>query len=256
MLKGCKSEMLGFLNKIINFRKVQSEDVSSQHRDFSFESGERQTGKKLDDIRYDHRARYNLPINFLRHNFKCTDKLFGLDMFSGNGYGTYMLFKKLDSSLLGIEGSKEAVTFAIEHYGGKKILFAHKCFPFELPPKTFDFITCMESLEHVENSILMVEQLVKSLKKNGYLFLSTPNKKCISYLINPNLFHYKHFTKEEIVETMENKHGMELLNWYGQDIYMMDNGKVSGELREEEMDISEKEEKQVLIYIFKKNNRG
>jgi len=148
-------------------------------RDFSLESGERQPGETLEEIRYDHRARYDFAVKYLKEHCRDEQLSFGLDAFCGNGYGTYILSTGLGCNMLGIDGSGDAVVFAARHYANEKTFYAHKAFPFQLPETTFDFITCYESLEHVEKASQLVKEIGKSLKKEGTLFLSVPNEPCL-----------------------------------------------------------------------------
>lgn len=42
------------------------------------------------------------------------------------------------------------------------------------PEETFDCVLCVETLEHVKNPILIVENMKRVLKKDGWLFITTP----------------------------------------------------------------------------------
>jgi len=62
--------------------------------------------------------------------------------------------------------------------------------------KQFDIVICTEGIEHLENPWHVIREINRILKKQGMLFLSTPNilslKSRLSYLLYgyPNYFHY------------------------------------------------------------------
>jgi 2-polyprenyl-3-methyl-5-hydroxy-6-metoxy-1,4-benzoquinol methylase len=224
----------------------------TQPHDFSLESGERQTATKLESIRHDHRVRYDFAIKFLNNVDTGEKKMFGLDIFCGTGYGTYMVATQLSCTMLGLDGSKEAILFANQHYTNKNVLYSHKLFPFCLPNNTFDFITCYESLEHVKNSAQLIEQLNTSLKSNGFLFLSTPNERCFPLCKNFNKFHYRHYTNEEVMTLIKGLGDYKLITWLGQDLYKLKGGKSIGSLADHQMELHEMQEGQLMIYVFQK----
>lgn len=226
----------------------------SGERDFSLKSGERQTGVTLDDIRYDHKVRYQFAIDCMKKKHLQKQVRFGLDLFCGTGYGAYMLSTGLSCAMLGIDGSADAISFANSRYFGEATLYSHKEFPFRLPCHTFDLITCYESLEHVEDGPLLVKQLVASLKKGGYLFLSTPNEKRFPLRKNFNKFHYKHYTIDELSTMVDDAGELELITWLGQNLYILCDGKNRGNLPDEKMNLTESREGQLLIFVFKKKD--
>ena len=239
----CK-RISGLISRRINMQ-------STQH-DFSLESGERQTGKKLSDIRYDHRLRYQCAIDYLKSCYPVGEQSFGLDLFCGTGYGTSMIFTDLFCSILGIDGSGEAIDFANRHYAQNGTLFSHKRFPFSLPQNTFDFITCYESLEHVEDDVFLLEQLIASLKQNGLLFLSTPNERYLPLKKDFHKFHFKHYTINEVVNMTYSMGELKLITWFGQNLYKFDRDRFAGILSDHDMLLQERKEGQLLIFVFKK----
>ena len=114
-------------------KKKPARQVNNPGHDFSLNSGERQTGINLADIRYDHKVRYDFSINYIKDNLPDDQSYLGLDIFCGTGYGTYMFSNSLKCPMLGIDGSEDAVAFANTHYQNEQTLYAHKLFPFEPP---------------------------------------------------------------------------------------------------------------------------
>lgn len=85
---------------------------------------------------------------------------------------------------LGIDLSPTAISVAQAHAQQQAVneLNYRNCSLEELEPQRFDVITCLEMLEHVPSPQRIIEQLAKTVKPGGHLFLSTINRNIISYL--------------------------------------------------------------------------
>lgn len=221
---------------------------------FSLASGERQTGLRLEDIRNDHLVRYEYACKIVRQHLKRDSGVFGLDVFCGTGYGTHMLADAAQRPILGIDASAEAIAVANTHYANEQTFFSAKLFPFFLPRDTFDFVVCMESLEHVAETGLFLNQIVGALKPGGILVLSTPNANIWSLERNPNPFHYRHFSRTELLEALTAHPGyqLELIDWQGQDIYHFEQEVIAHPLAPEHMNLRPQAEGQILLFSFVK----
>lgn len=231
------------------FSKFQRCDRNE--RDFSLHSGERQTGTSLADIRYDHRARYSYIADYLSSSGTIRENAFGLDIFCANGYGAYLVSETLNCVLLGVDASMEAIACANSHYSNGRTFFAHKAFPFQLPKAAFNFVICLESLEHVVDASDLLREISESVRPGGYLFLSTPNERLFSLAKNPDKFHCRHYTMPELLALVEEVTDLELLNWAGQNLYKMDDGIISCVLPDDLMHLKEREEGQLLFFVFR-----
>ena len=218
-------------------------------RDWSLWSSERQIGSSLAEVRRDHRVRYGHAASALEVNG--TRESFGLDLFCGTGYGSYLLSERLSCPVLGMDASAEAIEFAWEHFSNTQTIHARKMFPFELPRSKFDFITCFESLEHVEEWSLLLDELSVALKPGGVLFLSAPNEAVLSLARNPNKFHVRHFEIDEILGEMAER-GLEAASWYGQDAYVLEDGKAVSFLPDAKVGLHEEKVMQFCIFEFRK----
>lgn len=223
-----------------------------KERDFTLHSGERQTGETLGSIRRDHLARYEWAAGFLAGGLAHPESAFGLDIFSATGYGMFLISRNLGCCMFGVEGSSEAVAFANEHFRDDRLFYSHKMFPFSLPVSTFDFVTCFESLEHVDADEAFLRVVTDSIKPGGYLFLSVPNDAMQPLAKNPNEFHFRHYHHDDVVAMLEAKFEMELVTWFGQNMYQFNDGYRVGGLEESEMVLHEKTLGQVLVYLFRK----
>ena len=226
-------------------------DGLAPERDWSLRISDRQTGSTLADIRFDHRTRYELAADRLLE--RLPRAAMGLDLFCGTGYGTYLMSERASCSVMGMDASREAIEFAGKHFSNRRTVYAHKVFPFELPPSSFDFTTCFESLEHVEDWNLLLDEVVKVLKPDGILWLSCPNEAVLSLARNANEFHIRHFEVHEILEEMSER-GLRSDFWWAQDAYLLEDGKVTSFLWDDEVRLHEEKIMQFAIYEFQKSS--
>ncbi|BDE69456.1 hypothetical protein HQS1_05800 [Delftia lacustris] len=133
---------------------------------------------------------------------------YGADIFCGSGYGAEILASTTQGSILAIDGSTEAIENANKKIHDPNIIWAAKLFPFNLPKETFDFITSMESLEHVKDFEAFFWVLSQSLKSGGTLFISSPHEEIMPY--TGYIWHYKHFLPEEIRSLARQNNLMEI----------------------------------------------
>ncbi len=214
--------------------------------DLSLNSGERQTAVDFASIRADHRFRYEWAAERIPLNG------FGLDVFCGNGYGSWLLG---DSRFVwGIDGSSEAIDIANKHYRRSSNFFSSSYYPFELPEKTFDFIVALESIEHVSKGDEFFSRICRALKPGGDLIFSTPCEDFLPHSSTGNNFHYKHYTLKETLE-MANAEGLKIVSFAGQDTYAITNdGLQGGLLSVESMQLKLGIPGQFIIVHSKNNN--
>ncbi|MEM7412723.1 MAG: methyltransferase domain-containing protein [Myxococcota bacterium] len=214
---------------------VPNEKPEPVGKDFAYESGERQTALRYDEIRYDHRARYEFAAEALR-SIGGNRTLEGADVFCGNGYGTRYLAEGSSAKLQGIDGSAEAVAVAADRFAHPRARYDHACFPFALPERSLDFAVSFESVEHVEADTEFVRMLADALRPGGLLFLSTPNEAALPFQTNADYFghHCRHYTQREI-EDLAGLRGLAPRLTLGQDCYRLTGNRVSGLLDEPAM---------------------
>ncbi|WP_053252937.1 class I SAM-dependent methyltransferase [Ensifer adhaerens] len=212
--------------------------------DLSFHSGERQIAGRYEDIRADHRFRYEWADRLIPPSG------FGLDAFCGNGYGAWLLATQ--RQVLALDGSKEAVAFATEHFSGPRVHFAHSYWPFELPREAFDFIVSLESVEHVQDGATFFAALSSALKPGGTLIYSTPNEDLLPLTATGNHFHHRHYTIDE-AKNLAVAEGLETIAFAGQNTYnMTQEGKQGSLLTEAEMALQDGVAGQFNIFACRK----
>ena len=211
-------------------------------RDWSLMSGERQTAARVEDVKANHRARYEWACDELGP----MPNAFGLDLFCGTGYGTRTLAHRTGAVVLGIDGSAESVRFAHQHYLTERTLYAHRVFPFALPHASFDFVTSFESLEHVADDVGMAAMMAESLRRGGRLLLSVPNERKVPHAEFRNPFHIRHYTKDEVLALFPT---LRLDAWLGQDIHDWHPGR-KVRLPDCDMRLMPETEGQSLVFAF------
>jgi len=198
------------------------------NHNLSLKSGERQVAEDLEKIRADHVVRYKLAASLLGDSHENLTALTGLDLFCGNGYGSRLVHNVTGSRLIGIDGSSDAVAQANRAYGNHRVKFFQKYFPFSITPGLFDFAICFESVEHVDDYKGLLDQVFEATK--GHVFLSVPAEETLNFEANKSFFkfHVRHFTLPQIRDLCSRYTQHTLKNVYGQTVYKLKDGVVSG----------------------------
>lgn len=97
-----------------------------------------------------------------------------LEVGCGYGYLTYAL-NKTGNNAVGIDISTKAIEFAKQHFGNSYLNISVEEFAAKYDEK-YDMIISTEVIEHLENPVLLLEQLKGLLADNGKILLTTPNK--------------------------------------------------------------------------------
>jgi ubiquinone/menaquinone biosynthesis C-methylase UbiE len=122
-----------------------------------------------------------------------------LDLGCGTGYGTAHLARAA-RSIVGIDNSRAAIKFARNRYSGISFLQmdAQKL---NFPQESFDLIVSSETLEHVHDQSRSLEEIRRVLRRDGLLFLATPNPEMFVGKFNP--YHVKENTHAELRRLLE-----------------------------------------------------
>ncbi|MRX71194.1 methyltransferase domain-containing protein [Bacillus lacus] len=135
-----------------------------------------------------------------------------LDIACGTGYGSHMVAKHCKreiKELIGVDIDPEAVTYANRQYHHQKITFLEgNAMDPQLPERLgqFDTILCFETIEHVEDDRLVLENLYKMLKPGGTLVISTPFGRGRGIPTNEP-YHIHQLTRDEFNELLSEQFG-------------------------------------------------
>ena len=123
-----------------------------------------------------------------------------LDVACGTGYGTELISKTAGLAI-GVDISREAITYAKEHFGkhpNTAFVLSDACnLPFQ--GIIFDTVVSFETIEHLAHSDLFLHEISCVLKTNGTIIVSTPNGQTSSQQkeVPMSPFHLKEFNIEE-----------------------------------------------------------
>ncbi len=147
-----------------------------------------------------HMKRYLFAKNF------CKGKAV-LDAACGSGYGSATL-AEMAKSVLGIDISDEAINFAKANYMLPNLEY-RKLNAEQLPKlrKKFDTIVSFETIEHLKNYRKFLDGMIKSMRKDGTLIISTPNFKGKTASDFHNKFHLHEFYFSELFMLLHNYFG-------------------------------------------------
>jgi O-antigen biosynthesis protein len=161
------------------------------------------------EIHYEHLHRYAFASNFVKGKIV-------LDLASGEGYGSFFL-SHFAESVVGIEIDERSVDHARKRYKGSNLEFKSGSI-LDIPiagQKIFDVIVCFEAIEHIQEHDQLISEILRLLKDDGIVILSTPNKKVYSDIPNyTNPFHVKELYFDDLQKMFEEK--FSLFSFYGQ----------------------------------------
>ena len=118
---------------------------------------------------YIHKKRYQLARKYVSR----TDNI--LDIGCGLGWGTDWL-SLASNSVIGLDTCENALRVARSRYKGPVFVKADAT---ELPfgDQSFHTVVAIEVIEHVKNQDAFMSEVLRVLKQDGTLILSTPNKR-------------------------------------------------------------------------------
>lgn len=163
------------------------------------------------DLYEEHIARYEFALQFI----KSGDKV--LDIACGTGYGSALIVEQKegvevwagDISQAAIESAKQSYTNQAQlHF---QVMDAQGRLPFT--NNWFDVVISFETIEHLKNCKLFLDELKRVLKQGGKLVLSTPNRRATKRLAIKNPFHIKEFELKELKQLLS---GWVKVEFYGQ----------------------------------------
>ncbi|ERM16926.1 MULTISPECIES: class I SAM-dependent methyltransferase [Brevibacillus] len=128
--------------------------------------------KPMNGMLLEHLARYYFSTPYCRGRV--------LDIACGTGYGCHMVVKERKrevTELIGVDVDQETLFYANREYNHQKVTYLqHDALDPKLPEKLgmFDTILSFETIEHVADDQLFMENIYHMLKPGGTLVLSSP----------------------------------------------------------------------------------
>ena len=138
-----------------------------------------------------------------------------LDVASGTCYGSSILKRTDDVKMVvGIDIDMDVLNYGRIVYDAECVCADATRLPFR--KHAFDSVVSLETLEHIRDPKLFLDNVKDSLKKGGKLILSTPNKMCTSpFLPKPlNPYHVNEFYLGPLLNFIR-LHGFNIDQIYG-----------------------------------------
>jgi SAM-dependent methyltransferase len=155
-------------------------------------------GKSGKRIEADHIERYRFACKFAENKSI-------LDIACGVGYSAPLFIEAGAVSYDGVDLNEKLVKYANRTYGSDRVAFLVGNICSYSSGKTYDMITCYETIEHVEDYESALRNLYALLKPGGSLFISSPNRlitspRALNLHDEPaNVFHTQEFTPQELL---------------------------------------------------------
>ncbi len=158
-----------------------------------------------------HIKRYEFASHFVNDKTVCS-------VACGIGYGEkYIAEHGNPKHIFAFDIDNSAIEYAKAHNRNDKVTFS-KIDQFDplIPEESVDIFLSLETIEHIEDDSGFLKRIWKSLKPEGELIISTPNKG-FSYknLLSKkplNIYHIREYTKDELVKLLsENFRDIEVL---------------------------------------------
>jgi len=141
-----------------------------------------------------------------------------MDFGCGGGFIAYAL-SFIAKSSSGVDINKKAIAYAKKRFG--RVNYFNADFKKLLDSENqYDFVHSSELIEHVSDINLYMRVLENLVKKNGYLYVTTPD---LGHPKVPNNItewdvlcppiHVQHFTKKTVTKLF-NKYGFEIIKFY------------------------------------------
>ncbi|MEM7622737.1 MAG: FkbM family methyltransferase [Planctomycetota bacterium] len=142
------------------------------------------------------------------------------DLASGTGYGTAMLASTGIGHVIGVDINERAVAYASRRHsaGGACVFRCASVTDTGIESGSCGLVASFETIEHVEDTEGLVNELARVLEPGGSLVISTPNK------LGPTPYHVHDFGFREFRAALERRFSIRA--WFGQrpvdDVYETD----------------------------------
>ncbi|MBI4240701.1 MAG: class I SAM-dependent methyltransferase [Candidatus Rokubacteria bacterium] len=127
-----------------------------------------------------------------------------LDIGSGDGCAAFLLAEE-SKEVIGVEVAREAVELARQRYQRPNLRFQQMSgTQLGFPDNTFDLITSFQVIEHVPEVEVFVDEMIRVLKPDGRLLVTTPNRLTS---IGENPYHVQEYSPDEFRTLFDGRFG-------------------------------------------------
>lgn len=200
-LSGYNKKRLEFLLYRVGFTDVDIRCVNGLLVAIALKTmhkGERQIANNYEQIRQDHKNRYQFACDKLLE----LDCGVVLDLACGIGYGSLMIAEKTQHKVIGVDVDSGAIDYAQRFFKNNNVDFLQQDALALKLEKPVDAIVSFETIEHVPFYSELLDKFYNLLKPNGLLICSTPNQTLMPFDAAVYKFHIRHFTNSEMEELL------------------------------------------------------
>ena len=139
-----------------------------------------------------------------------------LDMACGTGYGTDLFAHLPGYSAVGVDRDGASVFAARLAFPDPSVRFCIASGT-QLPfvRRTFQNIVSLETIEHVQDDLALLSEMVRVLDSNGVCILSTPNRLYSLEHRIENPYHVREYVEEELRDLLEGYFGIVTVFYQG-----------------------------------------
>jgi SAM-dependent methyltransferase len=148
---------------------------------------------------WEHVLRYHFACRYVRG---CEV----VDIACGEGYGTAAL-AKIAKSCIGFDCATEVVAHARSKYGIDARVGHAESIP--LADASADAVVTFETIEHISNPAIFLNEIFRILKPGGRLIISTPNKPLYNKAEPKNLYHLSEMDRSEFTALLADKYAVD-----------------------------------------------
>lgn len=134
-------------------------------------------------LRAESKAKVPWVLERIKTSFKL-EEVELLDVGCGGGFLTNALARENFKAIHGVDLSPESVRVAKEHDQTGKVQYqAADAFHLPYPDQSFDVLTAMDFLEHIEDPKAVIQEFSRVLRPGGIFIYHTFNRNMIAWLI-------------------------------------------------------------------------
>jgi 2-polyprenyl-3-methyl-5-hydroxy-6-metoxy-1,4-benzoquinol methylase len=122
------------------------------------------------------RARYDLVVDCLR-DLALTAEARILDVGCGDGALSGLIRQDLGRSVTGVDANPLAIELARQAFSRRGLEGLFKCitgYDTGEPENSFDVVVCSDVIEHVQEPLKMLSEILRILRPGGHLVITTP----------------------------------------------------------------------------------
>lgn len=135
-----------------------------------------------------------------------------LDIACGEGYGTAALAVSGATQVIGVDVSPETCAHARSKYGVDARIGSAEAIP--LADASVDAVVSFETIEHLEQPEVFLNECHRVLAPGGCLIISTPNRPVYHQRSPSNAFHHQEMTLDEFQSALSQQ--FQNITFYGQ----------------------------------------